>query len=74
VPNRASACRLSTKGREVKQFALVVSILAIVSATVSCDKLKPPAPPLPLPKTEPASPSPKVTAPKEQAPGASAVR
>ena len=60
----------------MKRFVLVVvaSILAIVSVTVSCDKLKPPAPPLPLPKTEPAPPVPQVTAPKEQAPRASAVR
>ena len=58
----------------MKRFALVMSILAIVSVTVSCDKLKPPAPPLPLPKTEPAPPVSKVTAPKAQAPGASAVR
>ena len=56
------------------RFTLVMSILALVFVTASCDKLKPPAPPLPLPKTEPAPPVPKVTAPKEQAPGASAVR
>ena len=60
----------------MKRFILVVvaSILAIVSATVSCDKLKPPAPPLPIPKTESAPPLPQVTAPKEQRPGASAIR
>ena len=77
-----SLCRIlrrqavSTKGHDMKRFVLVVvaSILAIVAATVSCDKLKPPAPPLPVPKTEPAPPVPQVTAPKEQAPGSSAVR
>ena len=59
----------------MKRFVLVAvaSILA-VSATVSCDKIKPPAPPLPRPKTEPAPLVPQVTAPKEQTPGASAVR
>ena len=66
---------VATKGHDMKRIVLVVvaSILA-VSATVSCDKLKPPAPPLPVPKTEPAPPVPQVTAPKEQAPGSSAVR
>ena len=54
-------------------FAVVAAILA-VSATVSCDKLKPRELPLPLPKTEPAPPAPQVTAPKEQASGASVVR
>ena len=59
----------------MKRFVIVViaSILA-ASATVSCDKLKPPVPPLPLPKTEPAPPVPQVAPPKQQAPGASAVR
>ena len=52
-------------------FAVVASILG-ASAAVSCDKLKPFAPPLPM--TENAPPVPKVTAPKDQAPGASAVR
>ena len=59
----------------MKRFVLaVVASFLAVFATVSCDKLKPPAPPLPLPKTEPAPPVPQVTAPKDQAPGASAVR
>ena len=52
-------------------FVMIVSIVAI-SATVSCDKLKRAAPP--LPKTEYGPPTPKVTVPKDQAPGASAVR
>ena len=55
-------------------LAVVVSILA-ASATVLCDKLKPPAPLPPLPETELSVPAlPQVTAPKGQAPGASAVR
>jgi len=59
----------------MKQFVLaVVASILVVSATVSCDKLKPRAPPLPLPKREPAPPAPQATAPKQQAPGASAVR
>ena len=60
----------------MKRFVIVViaSILA-ASATVSCDKLKPPAPSPPLPQTELSVPAlPQVTAPKGQAPGASAVR
>ena len=56
----------------MKRFVLMMSTLAMVFVTASCDKLKPPAPP--LPKTEPAPPVPEVTAPKEQATGASAVR
>ena len=58
----------------MKRFALVVVLFLSVLATVSCDKLKPPPPPLPQPKTESAPPVSKVTAPKDQAPGASAVR
>ena len=55
-------------------FAVVALILA-ASATVSCEKLKPPPPSPPLPKTElPVPALPQVTAPKGQAPGASAVR
>ena len=56
-------------------LVLVASILA-VSAAASCDKLKPRTPPFPLPRpeTEPAPPVPQVTAPKAQAPAASAVR
>ena len=66
---------LTTKGHDMKRFVLVlVASIFAVSATVSCDKLKSPAPPLPLPKTEPASPVPQVTAPKEQASRASVVR
>ena len=70
----ASPSRLN-EGHDMRRlgFVVVASIVA-VSATVSCDKLKLPAPPLPLPKTEPAPPVPKVIAPKERAPGASAVR
>ena len=70
------SCRqaVSTKGHEMKRFALVVVSFLAVFATVSCDKLKPPAPPLPVPKREPAPPVPKVTAPKDQSTGASAVR
>ena len=66
---------ISTKGHDMKRFVLVLvaSILA-VSAAASCDKLKPRAPPLPRPETEPAPPAPQVTAPKAQAPAASAVR
>lgn len=52
-------------------FVVIVSVVA-VSATVSCDKLKPPAPP--LPKTESGPLVPEVTVPKDQAPGASATR
>ena len=60
----------------MKRFvlAVVASILA-VSATVSCDKLKPPVPSPPLPETELSLPAlPQVTAPKGQVPGGSAVR
>ena len=53
---------------------VVVASIHAVSTTASCDKIKPPAPPLPRPKTEPAPLVPQVTAPKEQTPGASAVR
>ena len=55
-------------------LAMVALILAAF-ATVSCDKLKPPAPSPPLPETGlPLPASPQVTAPKGQAPAASAVR
>jgi len=52
----------------------VIALMLTAFATVSCDKLKPPAPAPPLPETAPSLPLPQVTAPKEQAPGASAVR
>ena len=60
----------------MKRSALaVVALILAASATVSCDKLKPPPPSPPLPETELSVPSlPQVTAPKGQAPGASAVR
>jgi hypothetical protein len=54
-------------------LAIVASILA-ASATVSCDKFKPPVLPPPLPKTDPASPAQQAPALKGQEPGASAVR
>lgn len=53
----------------------VVALIFAASATVSCDKLKPPPPSPPLPETELSVPVlPQVTAPKGQAPRASAVR
>ena len=61
----------------MKRFVLVlVASILVVFAAVSCDKLKPRTPPIPLPRpeTEPASPAPQVTAPKAQAPAVSEVR
>ena len=52
-------------------LAVLVSILAAY-ATVSCDKLKPAWPPLPT--TDVTVPAQQPPAPKEQQPGASAVR
>ena len=67
---------LSTQGPHMERSVLpVVALILAASATVSCDKLKPPPPTPPLPETELLVPAlPQVTAAKGQALGASAVR
>ena len=64
------------KTQEMMRSVLtVVALMLAASATVSCDKLKPPPPAPPRPETKLSVPAlPQVTAPKGQAPGASAVR
>ena len=66
----------SKKVRDIRRSVLsAVALILAASATVSCDKLKPRPPSPPLPETELSVPAlPQVTAPKGQAPGASAVR
>jgi hypothetical protein len=54
-------------------FRIVITLLLAAFTVASCDKLKPPLR-LPLPQTDPRSPTEQAPAPKQRDPGASGVR